>query len=56
MSEMYAHVSVRILEKEYQVACPADERTICWTPPKYSMQRCVKSATAAKSLASTGLQ
>ena len=27
MSEMYAHVSVRILEKEYQVACPADERT-----------------------------
>ncbi len=27
MSEMYAHVSVRILEKEYQVSCPADERT-----------------------------
>ena len=27
MSEMYAHVSVRILEKEYQVACPASERT-----------------------------
>ncbi len=27
MSEMYAHVSVRILEKEYQVACPANERT-----------------------------
>jgi len=27
MSDMYAHVSVRILEKEYQVACPADERT-----------------------------
>jgi len=24
---MYAHVSVRILEKEYQVACPASERT-----------------------------
>jgi cell division protein ZapA len=24
---MYAHVSVRILEKEYQVACPANERT-----------------------------
>ena len=24
---MYAHVSVRILEKEYQVSCPADERT-----------------------------
>ena len=27
MSEMYAHVSVRILDKEYQVSCPADERT-----------------------------
>jgi len=27
MSEMYAHVSIRILEKEYQVACPADEKT-----------------------------
>lgn len=27
MSDMFAHVSVRILEKEYQVACPADERT-----------------------------
>ncbi|MEE8543597.1 MAG: cell division protein ZapA [Gammaproteobacteria bacterium] len=23
---MYAHVSIRILEKEYQVACPADEK------------------------------
>ena len=27
MNDMYAHVSVRILEKEYQVACPANERT-----------------------------
>ncbi len=27
MSESYAQVSVRILDKEYQVACPADERT-----------------------------
>ncbi len=27
MDEMYAHVSVRILEKEYQVSCPASERT-----------------------------
>lgn len=27
MTEMYAHVSVRILEKEYQISCPADERT-----------------------------
>ena len=27
MTEMYAQVSVRILEKEYQVACPANERT-----------------------------
>jgi cell division protein ZapA len=27
MSEMYAHVTVRILEKEYQVSCPANERT-----------------------------
>ncbi len=24
---MYAHVSVRILDKEYQVSCRADERT-----------------------------
>jgi cell division protein ZapA len=27
MNDMFAHVSVRILEKEYQVACPASERT-----------------------------
>jgi cell division protein ZapA len=27
MTDMFAHVSVRILEKEYQVACPANERT-----------------------------
>lgn len=27
MSDIYAHVSVRILEKEYQVSCPANERT-----------------------------
>jgi cell division protein ZapA len=27
MTEPYAQVSVRILDKEYQVACPADERT-----------------------------
>ena len=26
MSEMYAHVTVRILEKEYHVACPANEK------------------------------
>lgn len=27
MSDMFAHVTVRILEKEYHVACPAEERT-----------------------------
>jgi cell division protein ZapA len=27
MSESYAQVSVRILDKEYQVACPSSERT-----------------------------
>jgi cell division protein ZapA len=27
MNDIYAHVSVRILEKEYQVSCPASERT-----------------------------
>jgi cell division protein ZapA len=26
MNDIYAHVSVRILEKEYQVSCPAHER------------------------------
>jgi cell division protein ZapA len=26
MTEMYAHVNVKILEKEYQIACKADER------------------------------
>ncbi len=26
MSQMYAHVNVKILDKEYQVACKADER------------------------------
>ena len=27
MTDQYAQVSVRILDKEYQVACPASERT-----------------------------
>ncbi|MDH3747085.1 MAG: cell division protein ZapA [Gammaproteobacteria bacterium] len=27
MNEQHAQVSVRILDKEYQVACPANERT-----------------------------
>lgn len=27
MNDPYAQVSVRILDKEYQVACPANERT-----------------------------
>ena len=27
MTEQFAQVSVRILDKEYQVACPANERT-----------------------------
>lgn len=26
MNDMYAHVTVRILEKEYHVACPASEK------------------------------
>lgn len=26
MTEMYAHVNVKILEKEYQFSCPAEER------------------------------
>ena len=26
MNDIYAHVTVRILEKEYQVSCPANER------------------------------
>ena len=26
MNDIYAHVSIRILEKEYQVACPAGEK------------------------------
>lgn len=27
MNDIYAHISVKILEKEYQVSCPAGERT-----------------------------
>ena len=27
MTEMYAHVNVKILEKEYQISCKADERS-----------------------------
>ena len=27
MGEMFAHVTVRILEKEYQIACPAGEKS-----------------------------
>ena len=26
MNDMFAHVNVKILEKEYQIACPAEER------------------------------
>lgn len=26
MNEMFAHVNIKILEKEYQIACPAEER------------------------------
>ena len=26
MNDIYAHVNVKILEKEYQISCPADER------------------------------
>ena len=26
MTDMFAHITIRILEKEYQVACPADEK------------------------------
>ena len=26
MSEMFAHVNIKILEKEYQISCPAEER------------------------------
>jgi cell division protein ZapA len=26
MTEMFAHVNVKILEKEYEIACPANER------------------------------
>ena len=26
MSEMFAHITIRILEKEYQVSCPAEEK------------------------------
>lgn len=26
MTEIFAHVNVKILEKEYQISCPADER------------------------------
>ncbi len=26
MTDIFAHVNVKILEKEYQISCPADER------------------------------
>ncbi len=26
MTEMFAHINVKILEKEYQISCPANER------------------------------
>jgi cell division protein ZapA len=26
MTDIYAHVNVKILEKEYQISCPAEER------------------------------
>jgi len=26
MTDMFAHVNIKILEKEYQISCPATER------------------------------
>ena len=41
MSEPFAQVSVRILDKEYQVACPASERTdLLETQLPVEAQRC----------------
>ena len=49
MSDNQARVSVRILEKEYHIACPIEERSDLLDSAEFlNMPRCARSATAAR--------
>ena len=40
MTDMYAHVNVKILEKEYQISCKADERAELLDSAELLNERC----------------
>lgn len=44
-------VTVQILDKEYSIICPQEERSNLVSAARYLTARCVKSAAAAKSSA-----
>ena len=48
-------LTVQILDKEYCINCPDDERANLKAPPVTWTARCARSAPAAKSSAPTGL-
>ena len=43
-----AHVTVRILEKEYFVSCPQDERADLLDSAEFLNKKCARSVTPAK--------
>ena len=51
MSDNQARVSVRILEKEYHITCPIEERSDLLDSAEFLNRRCARSATAARSSA-----
>ena len=53
MSDNQARVSVRILEKEYHITCPIEERSDLLDSAEFLNTKCAKFATAEKSWAST---
>lgn len=48
-------LTVQILDKEYCINCPDDERANLESAARYLTARCARSAPAAKSSAPTGL-
>ena len=46
-------VTLQILDKEYRIACPAEERDNLESAARYRMTRCARYAPAAKSSALT---
>ena len=54
MSETQARVSVRILEKEYHITCPLEERSDLLDSAEFLNSKCARFATVEKSSAWIG--